>query len=125
MLLNSLNKEEIAVGFFIQLPFYFLIGLWVLPLAVLSGLLWAIGGDGYKWVRRFGVPALTTLALIYNHHFIFLAYPFACLAVCLGYGEKSWLWNGFMDLKGDRKEADYLTRLITYILYWITFGVFI
>ena len=124
MKFNPLNIEEIAVGIFVELPFYFLIGLLVIPLAIICGLLWALGGAGCPPIRRFGVPTVTCLFLMYFWTWkIWFAYPFAVLAVSMGYGEKSWLWVAIYAFTQDHKLSDFITRLTTYFLYWLSFIV--
>lgn len=124
---KHLNYEEIFIGAFIQTPFYFTIGWWVLLLMPISGLLWALGGakDSNKLYRRLGVPLATCVAVIaYNWHFwaILAGLLPAFCAVSLGYGESSWL---FRKLEPWFKEIviDYPVRMITYALYWLSFGL--
>lgn len=123
----GLNITELFVGFCIQIPFYYLLGLWFVPLGIVSSLLWALGGAnfGNKAIRRYGVPASTIVALIaFKHAFLILAaYIPAVLVLSLGYGEKSWLWCAIYRFNGNRLVADYCTRMITYIAYWAIFGV--
>lgn len=123
----KLNIEELFVGGFIQLPFYFVIGLWVIPLAILSGLLWALGGaeDSSKLFRRLGVPFLAIFFLVasgWQSLLVLAAYPGAVLACSLGYGLESKIWRFFYRIRQNHKAADFVTRLLTYSLYWISFG---
>lgn len=132
----KLNLVEIAVGFFIQLPFYYLLGNWVFLLAGISGLCWAYGGaeNGVKAVRRLGVPLLSCMAInAFNPHLwtVWLAFPFAWFTCSMGYGEESLMFNFFYhgidhigdDFKSKMKVADYYTRMMIYFFYWLFFGV--
>lgn len=122
----KLNPVEFAVGFLIQIPFYYFIGLWIIPVSLLSGFLWSIGGaaGGLKFFRRLGVPLLSGFVLSLSQSWVaLLGIPFAVLACSLGYGEKSWVWCFFYNHDGNHKLADYLTRMITYFIYWASFGI--
>lgn len=126
--LPKLSNVELAVGFLIQLPFYYLIGNWVFALAGLSSVLWALGGaeGSNKAFRRFLVPfaSCAFLWFLYDNRIGILAiYPLAVLVVSKGYGEKSWLWRMFFDETKDWNFSDYATRMILYILYWFVFGI--
>lgn len=88
---KELNIEEIAVGSWLQFPFYFLIGWWVIPLMVLSGVLWAVGGsrDSVKAIRRLGVPLASVVAVIASNPHLWpcLAFiPIGFVILSIGYG---------------------------------------
>lgn len=60
--MRPLNRNEVLVGAVFGWAMIFFIGFWALPLGLVTGLLWAIGGAGYgKGWRRFGVPAVAAL----------------------------------------------------------------
>jgi len=125
----GLNIVELFVGFCIQIPFYYLLGLWFIPLGIVSSLLWALGGSqmGEKAFRRHGVPLATIVALMaFKRDIIILgAYLPAVIVLSLGYGKKSWLWCAIYGFKQNHLVADYITRMITYIAYWAIFGSFL
>ncbi len=128
MKLIPLNPVEIAVGFCIQLPFYYIMGLWVFPLASISGLLWAWGGSGNlggKAVRRVGVPVLSGLSLwaAMQSWVVLLGIPGGILACSLGYGQGSWLYMTALKINSNPKVADFITRMWTYLAYWVSFGI--
>lgn len=74
----------------------------ILTLPWLTGFLWAAGGGGPKWMRRFGVPlAITAYAVAYGMTLFQTLYilPFSLLVgFGPGYGDKyvkdfgSWYW---------------------------------
>jgi hypothetical protein len=128
----KLNPEEIAVGAFIQFPFYFVIGWWVLLLMPISGLLWALGGaeKSNKLFRRLGVPVATNVAVIasnVNWWPMALAILPMWGVVSLGYGmpdatdEGSWLGRKYLSLLKNYRWANLATRVTTYVLYWVAF----
>lgn len=124
----KLNPVEFWVYFFLQLPFYYVLGLWVFPLGVISGVLGAMGGaeNSSKLFRRLGVPFATCIAInSVNHGFllVWVALIPAVVVVSLGYGQSSWLFCLFYRVNSNQKIADYLTRLSLYVLYWLSFGI--
>jgi hypothetical protein len=129
--LGKLNLEEIFVGACIQFPFYFLIGWWVLPLMLVSGILWALGGaeKSNKLFRRLGVAVATSVAVVLtNLHWwpVLLFIPAGWGVITLGYGmpsnddEGSVLGRFYLALL-PYKLANMATRLTTYVLYWVAF----
>lgn len=84
-----LNKEELATGFLIVAAWFYFLGLWTIPFAILSGVLYAVGGAGPKWVRRIGCP-VAFVAAIWLAGFrdpIYYLAPFGYFGVlCIGYG---------------------------------------
>jgi len=73
---------------------------WMMMLAITaSTALFAIGGTGYKWARRFVLPVLLGgIALLYAPWWACVGYG-ATLSVhlCMGYGESSsWLKRAFV-----------------------------
>jgi hypothetical protein len=111
--------EEIFIGSCLQFPLYFLVGWSVLPIALICGVLWRLGGwsGGSKLFRRIGVPLVVCGAtfLTLHHWQIFLAVPFMVF-LAPSYGKQSWL---FKLLKND-----FLVRLICYGWYWASFSLF-
>jgi hypothetical protein len=126
-MLFNLNVVELIVGFCIQIPFYYILGLWMIPLGVVSSILWALGGaeKGNKAFRGYGVPIATIVALMANMGDILIICAFipAWVFLRIGYGAKSWLWCLYFGIRGNHQVADYLTRMTLYILYWVSFGV--
>jgi hypothetical protein len=110
--------EEIFIGACLQFPLYFIVGWWVLPLMVASGILWRLGGwsQGSKLYRRIGVPFLVCGAsLLATHRWtILLCIPFL-VWLAPSYGKDSWL---FKLLKND-----FLTRLVCFGWYWTAFAL--
>ena len=127
MKIPKLNPVEFFVGFFIELPFYYLVGVFILLVGVLSGLLWALGGaeGGNKLFRRIGVPLLTSLVLFCFGfgYFMILSGIGASLALWLGYGEESWLFKFYMKKTANHAKADFLTRMTTYFIFWLSYGL--
>jgi hypothetical protein len=124
----ELNVEEIFVGSMIQYPFIFIVGWWVIPLMAVSGLLWSIGGskEGEKIIRRVGVALATALALvIYNHAYwpCLISGCGAAGAVWMGYGVNSVLYKAYSAILYTDKTRTFATRLTTYFLYWLAFGI--
>lgn len=119
---TSLDKfiqwEELFVGAMLQFPLYFIVGWWVVPIGVVCGVLWRLGGwtHGWKGYRRIGVPLLVCISTMIhtNHWAIFLCMPFL-VWLAPSYGKESWL---FKLLKND-----FLTRLVCFAWYWLTFSI--
>ena len=113
-----LEPEEWFVGAFLQAPLYFIVGWWVIPIMVLCGILWRLGGwtFGNKLFRRLAVPFLVCLStfLVERHWQIFLAMPCMCW-VAPSYGIDSWLFKIV--------KNDFLTRLICFAWFWTTFSI--
>jgi hypothetical protein len=42
------NWEEIFIGACLQFPLYFIVGWWVLPIMLVCGILWRLGGWSWK-----------------------------------------------------------------------------
>ena len=123
-----LNKEELVVGFLIQLPFFWIIKLWCFPVAIISGILWAMGGssDGHKLFRRLGIPLVTIIALMAFKGLSFSMIPafFAdFMVISTGYGLNSWLWKFWNNITNDHLKSDFLTRMSIYIAHWILIGL--
>lgn len=119
----KLNPEEIAVGALLQAPLYFMLGLWVVPYALVCGLLWAYGGSdgaGKLW-RRLGVSAMAYLVIQLDSFswLSFFAAPFTYYAVSAGYGKNSVIWQFFRN-RLDHDEADFCTRTILYCIYLLS-----
>ncbi len=125
---KELNLVEIFVGIFIEVPFYFLISLFVLPLCVISGFLWALGGaeKSSKLFRSLGVPLVTCLFLwrldVKYLHVWFAFFP-SVLWLRVGYGQDSWLFKLYMGIYDNQQEADFATRLTTYVVFWFIYAV--
>jgi hypothetical protein len=112
------NKEEFFIGACLQFPLYFIVGWWILPVMLVCGILWRLGGwsNGAKIFRWAGVPFVVCLSAFYMGvgGCIFLALPFM-VKIAPSYGKESWL---FKLLKND-----FLTRLICFTWYWTAFGI--
>ena len=128
---KELNIEELFVGACIQYPFYFLIGWWVLPLMVVSAILWALGGaeKSNKLFRRLGVPVASSISVLLVLQWWFI--PIFILpgwgSITLGYGmpdatdEGSFLGRLYLKFLKNYKLAQFATRITIYILYWASF----
>lgn len=128
MKIPKLSHVELAVGFLIQLPFYYIIGNWVFALALISSVLWALGGaeGSNKAWRRFGVSISTALFLWFFYTqslLIVLCLPFSILILSMGYGKESRLFKFFIERTQNHRFSDYATRMTTYLAYWFTYGV--
>lgn len=112
------NLEEIFIGSLLQFPLYFIVGWCVIPLGLLCGFLWRLGGWTYgnKLFRRLGVPLVVCLStFLVNHHWqIFLAIPCMCW-IAPSYGKESWLYK--------KIGNDFLVRLICFEWYWLSFSL--
>jgi hypothetical protein len=132
---KELNLEEMFIGAFIQAPFYFIIGWWVLLLMAISAILWALGGaaNSNKLFRRLGVPVATSVAVaLTTGNWLALAFiPLGWGALSIGYGipstqppdAGSFLGRFFLKILKTEKLANLATRLTIYSLYWISFIV--
>lgn len=122
----QLNKQEFFIGTCLQFPFVFVIDWWVILIMPICGLLWSLGGaeGGRKEFRRLGVPLTVCLAtyIASKAWLIFFAIPFMIWLVP-SYGKTSWLYQFFLEAVDSPEAADFLTRVVTYILYWVAFGV--
>lgn len=122
------NPQEIFVGAFLQFPLVFVIEWWSLPVMVLNGLLWRLGGaqGGHKLFRRVGVPLVVCVAtwLVFRDWGIFLALPFMVLANPFSYGKEAWLYKLMLKAhKGNEKKADIATRCTGYLWYWLVYHI--
>jgi len=125
MKLKNLNPEEIFIGAMLQFPLYFIVGWWVLPIQLLCGILWAVGGieGGSKLARRVLIPLVITLpsTLILHKPLMPLALLFM-VWLAPSYGKSTWLYKVCYRLsKGSPHLADILTRGICYLWYWTAF----
>lgn len=125
----KLNLEEIYVGFSLQFLLYFVIHWWVLPLQVVCGILWALGGaeDGQKLFRRIGTPTLVCLFTFLSLHQwqIFGAVPLMIWGCPFSYGETSKLFIFFKKRTDSQKKADFYTRGVLYLWYYTVYGIFL
>ena len=120
------NPQEIFIGACLQFPLVFIIGWWVIPVMIISSLLWRLGGvaGGNKLFRRIGVPlvACGSSFLLGIGWKIFLAIPFM-IWFAPSYGENSWLFKLIKKVTNHQRKADYLTRTILYAWYWLAYGI--
>lgn len=127
-MIKKLNIEELCVGAFIQFPFYFIIGWWVIPLMIISAILWAVGGSGPKLFRRLGVPIATSLAIVlWNFQYwtvlaLFVAPGWGVISIGYGMPDKtdkgSFLGRFYLGQLKNYAFANMATRVTTYMLYW-------
>ena len=102
------NPEELIIsGLMATVPLYWIVSWWVIPIFIVCGILWRLGGwsKGNKFFRRLGVPLVVcgSSMLFGVSWVIFLAMPFM-VWLAPSYGEKSWLYKAL--------KNDFLTRLI-------------
>ena len=111
--------EEIFIGAMLQVPLYFIVGWWIIPIMASCGLLWRLGGvdGGTKLARRIGVPFVVCLAtfLATSHWIIFLAVPFMVWLNPISYGKEAWLYKIL--------KNDFLVRNLGYLWYWSAFSI--
>ena len=111
------NPEEIFIGACLQFPIYFIVKWWAIPIMILCGLLWRLGGvtGGIKLARGIGVPFLICFSsLLAGVHWpILLAIPFMQWLTPVSYGETGWLYKWL--------KSDLPVRLICYGWYWMVF----
>jgi hypothetical protein len=112
------KPEEWFIGVTLQFPLYFIVGWWVIPIMLVCGLLWRLGGmaGSSKLFRRLGVPMVVCgVTFLVTHHWtIFLAIPFM-VWLAPSYGIDSWLYKLI--------KNDFLTRIICFAWYWSMFSV--
>lgn len=110
--------EELFIGSCLQFPLYFVVGWSVLPIGLICGLLWRLGGwsKGHKAFRWAGVPLLVCFAaaMCTKNQWIYLAAPFM-VKFAPSYGKESWLFK--------LVKNDFLARLITFLWYWTVFAL--
>lgn len=110
------------------------VGLWALPMAVVTSLLWAVGGaeGGKKVVRRLGVPlTITSVCALFAHSWVpFISVPLAFGVLSIGYGipstqppdEGSWLGQYCFELANKNEcLAEIYCRTIIYAFLIIAF----
>lgn len=112
------NPEELFIGAVLQFPLYFIVGWAVLPIMLICGLLWRLGGveGGSKLFRRIMVPVVICFAtfMCTKNQWIWLAAPFM-VWLAPSYGENSWLYKLI--------KNDFLTRIICFGWYWTAFSI--
>jgi hypothetical protein len=112
------SPEEIFIGAVLQFPLYFIVGWSVIPLSVICGLLWRLGGvsKGNKLFRRLGVPLLVCFStfMCSKNQWIFLAVPFM-VWLAPSYGKESWIFK--------LVKNDFLVRMICICWYWTAFSI--
>lgn len=124
MKLPPLNDEECGTGVFIQIPFFYILHVSVIPLCLVSALLWALGGSsgGNKLFRRLGVPYATAVALMLHGISYTAALSGAALGAtaiwAIGYGKDSVLFKYLYHLKQNQEISDFCTRLTICVLFW-------
>jgi hypothetical protein len=113
------NKEELFIGAFLQFPLYFIVGWKILPIMVITAILWRWGGvtDGWKPARWALVPITICLSAFLAHCYwtIFLATPFMVKLMPFSYGKSGWLFKWL--------KNDFLVRLIFFGWYWLVFSI--
>jgi len=68
---------------------------WMIAVMTLSGAMFAIGGTGPKYVRRFILPVLLGVIALLNHQIWWACLGYAStqiLTLCLPYGSKTPYW---------------------------------
>lgn len=113
------NPEELIISGICSCIFvYWIIGWWIIPVFVICGLLWRLGGweHGNKLFRRLGVPLVVCGASFMAgvSWIILLAVPFM-VWLAPSYGVDSWLFK--------LVKNDFLARLICFGWYWTAFAI--
>jgi hypothetical protein len=110
--------EELFIGAVLQFPLYFIVGWWVLPIMLVCGILWRLGGwsKGHKAFRWAGVPLVICIisALALHKPILMLAAPFM-VKLAPSYGVDSWLFK--------LVKNDFLVRLICFVWFWLMFSL--
>jgi hypothetical protein len=126
----KLNKEELVIGFILGLGFFWAIGWWCVPLALVTSLLWALGGYGLwgtKAWRRFGIP-LVLMAIIRPFGIpTIVASVFTAVLLSIGYGSRSTqpfdpgspLGNFWLDRVNDEDLSKWLSRATIILAVWL------
>ena len=72
--------------------------MWMIYTMVVSSALFAIGGTGYKWARRYTLPVAIGLPMtLVAPLWAVLAYIVTLSgALCMGYGERASWWYRFL-----------------------------
>jgi len=133
-----LNREELAIGAVLGLGFFWAIGWWCVPLALVTSLLWALGGLGWlgtKAWRRFGVPTAIWMMLNLLKQWscvgwlYLLAFVMSVVLLSVGYGTRSLqppdagspLGNFWQDHLGinDEDLSKWLSRSTIILAVWL------
>lgn len=85
--MKKLLLEDFVIGAVFGLFLAPWIGLWAIPVAVLSGGLWSIGGQ-YGHSKRFAIPFIWCggVEIVHHYHWIWLGLLPAIFVFTLGYG---------------------------------------
>lgn len=119
------NPQEIFIGACLQFPFIFIIGWWVLPMMLICGIFWRIGGmtGGNKLFRRIGVP-LVGMASAFANGFWISGVIGAVLSSAsiwtISYGEDSVFYKFFFNMSHNLKKADFQVRTLLYVCYFLS-----
>ena len=113
------NKEEFFIGAFLQFPLFFIVRWWIVPIMVITAILWRLGGweHGDKLWRRIGVPLVVCGSSMFFgvSWTILLAVPFM-VWLAPSYGKESWLYKLL-------RYNDFVTRLVCFLWYWTAFSI--
>ena len=116
--MSFFEPEELFIGACLQFPLYFIVGWWVLPIMLICGILWRLGGweHGSKIFRRIGVPLCVcgSSVLVGTNPIVLCAIPFM-VWLAPSYGKESWLYKLI--------KNDFLTRIICFAWYWTAFAI--
>lgn len=106
--MRKLSMQEFFIGVVSTLTLALKIGWWVVPLSVICGALWMLGGTYEKVIRRIGVPSAVCIfaAAILGWHLVFVFVPIIGFAVLT-------IGDGFPDHRTTTKdEGSALGRFI-------------
>jgi hypothetical protein len=128
---KKLNVEELIIGAVFGLVFAFKLGLWAVPLAVATSILWALGGAVEKNYRRVGCAVLPAVlgAFVLQSWQPLWAAPMAYGALCIGYGmpstqppdKGSFLGQLMSGWLSSPQLANVMTRIVVYAIILISF----
>lgn len=128
----QINREELSIGAVLGLGFFWAIGPWCVLLAVITGLLWALGGAGWlgtKLWRRVGVPVAISVAVSIPLWVELLLVIATFGILCIGYGsrdetdEGSPLGNFWLNLFLNEEYAKIASRATIIGAIWLIWGI--
>lgn len=121
MSMNKLNREEMFIGASVGLSLMDYMGWWSVLGIPLCSLFWAMGGAGYKKVRRLGVPCVIGFLSLMNLEYFraLLVIPSMFGVLTIGYGipdindpEGSWLGNKIYKIVKNGLIANIIVKFI-------------
>lgn len=109
--MNKLSLQEAIIGFIATVTLVFKIGLIAIPIAMVSAILWAVGGAYLKTIRREGVSLLCGIssAILLKNPYCLFAIPLSMLVLHQG--------DGFPDHRPSTKsEGSFIGKIVEYFI---------